>query len=188
MCDVAARRQLWRRGAVEQVAENSERAEANEAAAHGPRPPIARVNDLPSYSGRASTATLFLSALLHRAGLFYQFLALQPAGIFYPTAPMIDHAALRKRIRRLEELSLGLARDEELFRGCSCQLLADEREKYREGLRQAIAGGQRQLAENLSRSSFMVIRFKAVTLATFNGQVKDLIRHGLDGAADYNRL
>jgi len=53
---------------------------------------------------------------------------------------MIDLAALRARIRRLEELSLGLGRDEELFRGCGCPILADEREKYREGLRQAIAG------------------------------------------------
>jgi len=53
---------------------------------------------------------------------------------------MIDYAALRKRIRRLEELFLGLARDEELFRGYSCPIQADEREKYREGLRQAIAG------------------------------------------------
>ena len=61
---------------------------------------------------------------------------------------MIDHAALRARIRRLEELSLGLARDEALFQNASAPILADEREKYREGLRQAIAGGQRQLAEN----------------------------------------
>ena len=53
---------------------------------------------------------------------------------------MIDHAALRKRIRRLEELSRGLGIEEERLRTCSCPILADEREKYREALRQAIAG------------------------------------------------
>jgi hypothetical protein len=53
---------------------------------------------------------------------------------------MLHHAALRKRILRLEELSLGLSRDEEHFRACSCQLMAEERDKYRESLRQAIAG------------------------------------------------
>ena len=53
---------------------------------------------------------------------------------------MIDQNALRARIRRLEELSRGFAIEEETFRTCSCPILADEREKHREGLRQAIAG------------------------------------------------
>jgi len=34
----------------------------------------------------------------------------------------------------------------------------------------------------------MVIRFKAVALAPCNEQVMNLIRHGLDGTAVYNRL
>jgi len=53
---------------------------------------------------------------------------------------MIDLAALRKRIRRLEELSMGLGRDEAMFQNASAPIMADEREKSREGLRQAIAG------------------------------------------------
>ena len=53
---------------------------------------------------------------------------------------MIDHAGLGNRIRRLEELSRGLGIEEERLRSCSCPLMAEEREKYREGLRQAIAG------------------------------------------------
>ena len=53
---------------------------------------------------------------------------------------MIDHAALRARILRLEELSLGPSRDEGHFRTCSCPIVAHERERYREGLRQAISG------------------------------------------------
>ena len=53
---------------------------------------------------------------------------------------MIDQKALRARIRRLEELSRGLAIDEETFRTASCPILADEREKHRDGLRQAISG------------------------------------------------
>ena len=53
---------------------------------------------------------------------------------------MIDHIALRKRIRRLEKLSRGLGIEEERLRTCSSPIMADEREKYREGLRQAIAG------------------------------------------------
>ena len=53
---------------------------------------------------------------------------------------MIDQNALRTRIRRLEELSLGLSRDEEHFRTCSCQIMADERDGYRAGLRKAIDG------------------------------------------------
>ena len=64
----------------------------------------------------------------------------QPAGSCASPLPMIDQAALRKRIRRLEELSLGLARDEWHFEKASVPLMADERDKYREGLRQAIGG------------------------------------------------
>ena len=53
---------------------------------------------------------------------------------------MIDRAALRARIRRLEELSRGLSIEEETFRTCGAPLMFDERDKYREALRQAIAG------------------------------------------------
>ena len=53
---------------------------------------------------------------------------------------MIDQKALRARIRRLEELSLGLGIDEELFRKCSAPLECEERDAYREALRQAING------------------------------------------------
>jgi len=42
----------------------------------------------------------------------------------------------------LEELSRGFSTEEETFRTCSCPILADEREKYREALRQAIAGAE----------------------------------------------
>ena len=53
---------------------------------------------------------------------------------------MIDRAALQARIRRLEELSVGLSRDEAAFQNAGAPILADERDKYREGLRQAISG------------------------------------------------
>ena len=42
---------------------------------------------------------------------------------------MIDPAALQKRIRRLEELPMGLARDEAMFQNVSAAIMADEQEK-----------------------------------------------------------
>jgi hypothetical protein len=97
--------------------------------------------DLPSYPGRNPAATFILAASPSQAGVFRRLPALSsPPGVFYPTTPKIDRPALRKRIHRLEELSLGLSRDEEHFRTCSCPIVSDEREKYREGLQQAIAG------------------------------------------------
>ena len=53
---------------------------------------------------------------------------------------MIDQNTLRVRIRRLEVLSRGFGIEEETFRTCSCAIMADEREKYREALRKAIDG------------------------------------------------
>ena len=50
---------------------------------------------------------------------FIPFRCSSPPGVFYPTTPMIDHAALRKRVRRLEELSRGLGIEEERLRTCS---------------------------------------------------------------------
>ena len=86
---------------------------------------------------------LVLVGLPSQAGLLHRLPASSsPPAAFYPTTPMNDQNALRARIRRLEELSLGLSLDEEHFRTCSCPIMADEREKYREGRRQAIAGGE----------------------------------------------
>ena len=61
-------------------------------------------------------------------------------GVSYPTTPMIAVTDLRARIRRLEELSRGLGIEEERFRVMPPPMMADEQEKYREGIGQAIAG------------------------------------------------
>lgn len=58
--DVVPGRQLGRRRAVEQVAEDAVGTEANEAAAHGHalQPPTTRTSDLPSYSGHPPAVTI----------------------------------------------------------------------------------------------------------------------------------
>jgi hypothetical protein len=56
---------------------------------------------------------------------------------------MIDRKGLRARVQRLEELSMGLMKERDLWKGCDHPLTGVEVQEYLAALTEAVAGIER---------------------------------------------